>query len=55
MYVYVPCACQMPVKARRGVTEGFELTHGYWKSNTVTLEEQQVYIPAETSLQSLCQ
>ena len=57
MYVYAPCACLVPMKARRGVRspgtgvkDGCEPPCGCWESNPGPLEKQFVLSNAETSL-----
>lgn len=59
MHDCAPVMCLVPTEARRarapeaGVTNGFELQHGHWKSYLGPLEEQLVLFTTEPSLAPL--
>ena len=54
MYICVPGACRVPVKARR-VTDGCQLPHKCWEQNPGPLQQQPVLLTTEPSLQPATQ
>lgn len=54
MYIYVPCTCLVSVEAEEGigspetgVTDGCELSRGWWELNSGPLEKEQALLTTE--------
>jgi hypothetical protein len=52
MHGWCPQRPEEDVRSPMGVTDGYELLSGWWELNTGPLEEQNVLLTAEPSLQS---
>lgn len=51
MYVCVSCVRTVPMEARAGVIDGYEPLYWYQELNFGLLQEQQVLLTSESSLQ----